>query len=138
MSVTVTGLNEAKWAVERLPAQLEAACRKVARDTALRVKAGARARVSVDTGITRDSIDVQPDVENSMYRVGVFASPPHVRKGGRTDRTAFLPNLALWIERGTRFKSARPFLRPALDAENERYKSDFQAAVERTAAEALK
>lgn len=130
---TVTGLAELRRAVERLPEAVQAACRKVARDTALRVRAGAAAKVAVDSGITRDSISVIPHPEEQFYRVETGPAPPHRRDG----RTAFLPNLPIWIEFGTRFKSPRPFMRPAFDEEGDRYVRDMTTAVERTAKELL-
>lgn len=127
---TLTGVAELRAAFQRFPAAVTTALQKVARDTALRVKAGARALVPVDSGITRDSIDVQPDPARKRYVVAVFNAPPHVRKG-RKDRTAYLPNLPLWIEFGTIHNPARPFLRPALEAEDGRYQADMQAAADR-------
>lgn len=134
MSATVTGLAELKRGIERLPQAVTDACRKVARDTALRVRGSAASKVPVDTGITRDSIHVVPHPEEKFYRVEVGAAPQHRRDDGRT---AFLPNLPIWLEFGTRFKSARPFMRPAFDAESDRYVRDMTSAVTRTAKELL-
>lgn len=130
---SVTGLAELRRAVERLPDAVTTACRKVARDTALRVRANAAAKVPVDSGITRDSIAVIPHLEEQFYRVETGAAPPHRREG----RTAFLPNLPIWLEFGTRFKSPQPFMRPAFDEENDRYVRDMTDAVTRTAQEIL-
>lgn len=128
-SFTLTGVKEMRQALGRFPDESVQAMQKVARQAALRVKDRARALVPVDTGITRDSIDVQPDHANKQYKVGVFASPPHVRKG-RDSRTAYLPNLAIWLEFGTTRKPARPFLRPALDAESASYKAAMQTEID--------
>lgn len=130
---TVTGLAELRRAVQRLPDVVQTALRKVARDTALRVRSNAAAKVPVDSGITHDSIAVIPNPEEQFYRVETGPAPPHRREG----RTAFLPNLPLWIEYGTRFKQARPFMRPAFDQENDRYLRDMTAAITRTAKELL-
>ncbi len=130
---TVTGLAELKKAVQRLPDVVQLACRKVARDTALRVKNNAVEKVPVDSGITKDSIAVIPNVEEQFYRVETGPAPPHRREG----RTAFLPNLPIWLEFGTRFKTARPFMRPAFDQEADRYVRDMTDAVIRTAKELL-
>ena len=126
-SVKTTGLAEFKQAVERLPAAVEAACRKVARDTALRVAAEARRRVPVDTGQTRDSIVVRPRVEQKRYEVEAGSA--------RHGRAA---NVAIWLEYGTVKMSARPFMRPALDGEQDRYRRELEAEVSRTAQEILK
>lgn len=131
---TVTGLAELKRAVERLPDVVQTALRKVARDTALRVRANAAAKVPVDSGITRDSIAVIPNPEEKFYRVETGPAPPHRLDDGRT---AYLPNLPIWLEYGTRFRTARPFMRPAFDAEDEHYVRDMTAAVTRTAKELL-
>ncbi len=135
--VTVTGLSEMRAAVTKLEPAVTDALRKVARDTAVRVMNRAKALVPVDTGLTRDAISIEPHVDRRYYAVGVFASQPHQRKGRRTTRTAFLPNLDIWIEFGTGTKAARPFLRPSLDAETARYSEDMQQAAESAAAAVL-
>lgn len=111
-------------AVQKLDTTVQAALRQVAEDTANRAKETARIKVPHDTYVTRDSIAVVPEPENRQFRVEV-GTAPHNRDG----RTAFLPNLPLWLEYGTSKMEARPFLRPAMDAERERYIRDMAAAV---------
>lgn len=132
--MSVTGLDALKRQVDRLPDAVTDACRKVARDTALRVRARAVQKVPVDSGITRDSIVVTPHVEEKRYRVEVGAAPPHRRDDGDT---AFLPMLPVWLEFGTKEMGARPFMRPAGDAESERYIRDMTSAVNTLARRAI-
>lgn len=47
--------------------------------------------------------------------------------------TPWLPELGLWIERGTVKMRARPFMRPAGDAVNPSYQSEMTQAAERVA-----
>lgn len=128
-SFNLTGVKEMRQSLGKFPDESTKAMQRVARNAALRVKNRARALVAVDTGITRDSIDVQPQPAEKQYKVAVFASPPHVRKG-RNTRTAYLPNIAIWLEFGTIHKPARPFLRPALDAEAAQYKAEMQTEMD--------
>lgn len=125
--VTLSGFREHRAAVKALPKAVEEAVRKVARDTALRVMHRAQQLVAVDTGVTRDSISVKPEPDRQLYAVGVFENKPHIRAG---HRTATMPNIDIWLEFGTIHMHARPFLRPALDAENDRYVRDMKQAAE--------
>ncbi len=128
-SVTVTGLKELSEAIDTLPETVTAALKGVARDTAYRIQTRAKALAPVGhdprLGHTKgephlkDSIEVIEQAELKQYIVD--------------PNTPWLPNLPLWIERGTRYKRARPFMRPAGDAEDARYKSDSMKAAESVA-----
>lgn len=136
---TVTGLAELRAMVHQLPASTEAALRTVARDSALRIAAGMRRRLPAEgstidaTGITRASVVVTPNVEERLYRAEVGPAPPHLRHG----RSAFLPNLPVWLEFGTKNMTARPFLRPSVDEEDATYRANARRAAEKVAEELL-
>ncbi len=57
-----------------------------------------------------------------------------VNSPGHPDRPA---NLPVWLEFGTRYMTAKPHMRPAADAESERYKFNMVKAAEDAAGEAL-
>ncbi len=127
--VTVTGLKEARAAVERLPEHVIAALKAVAKSTAHRIATNAASILrskTHGTGATADSIRVLDESQHNQFVVNV---------PGDSSRPSALP---LWLERGTRHMAARPFLRPAGDAENERYKHDMAAAAERAVKDSLK
>lgn len=142
--VTTTGLADAKAASRRLPAAVTAALRGVARATALRVRTRAFRLIPKDTQITAQGLRVFSDPHEQQYVVQVGRALPHVEKAGRT-RTAYLPELVIWLEYGTeksrrpksRAQRARPFMRPALKAEDAQYRRDMAAAAERAARETL-
>ncbi len=126
--VTVTGLKEARDAVERLPETVRDALKTVAKQTADRIAKNAATILrskTHGTGKTADSIRVLDESVDQQYTVNVPGSP---------DKPA---NLPMWLERGTRFMAARPYLRPAGDAESERYKSEMSQAAERSVKDAL-
>jgi HK97 gp10 family phage protein len=62
------------------------------------VKTEAKRLVAVKTGATRDSIEAEPNPDNSESVI----IGPHTP-------------WAKWLEFGTRYMPARPFMRPALD-----------------------
>ncbi|MGE3520416.1 MAG: hypothetical protein AB7J63_15845 [Vicinamibacterales bacterium] len=142
-SVTTTGLKEMRAAAARFSADQTAALRKVARDTAIRVQRRARQLVPRDTGVTAAMIQVEPKPEWKQYRVYVWEAPRHLQRGSRT---AFLQNLNIWLEYGTkastkamsRTQAARPYMRPAANAEEARYRADMAAAAEKAARETFK
>lgn len=131
-TVTTTGLRELTVAVEKLPVTVEQASLRVARETSYRVAARARGRVPRGPdprqrgGLhTVDSIVVLVDAEKKEVRVevGTGVEPPM---------------LPIWIEFGTRFQVARPFMRPALDAEDAQYRQDLERETAQAAADLLK
>lgn len=116
MSIIVTGLSEARAAVDKLPDAVTDALKGVAKRTADRIAANAATILrskTHGTGKTAASIRVLDESADKQYDVNVPGDP--------SDPS----NLPLWIERGTRFQQARPFLRPAGDAEHDRYKREM-------------
>lgn len=126
--VTVTGLTEARAAVEQLDATVTARLKTVAKATADRIAANAATILrskTHGTGKTAATIRVLDESAEKQYTVNCPGDP---------DRPA---NLPLWLERGTRYMVARPFLRPAGDAEDARYRTDMAAAAEGAVKQAL-
>jgi len=113
-------LADLKRGVNRLPENVTKALRAVASVTAGRVQR--RAREIVASKVKRGA---------SVVALTVVDDPTHkqflVIAEGAHDKPA---NLALWIERGTRYLTARPFLRPAADAEMRRYADEMIRAAE--------
>ncbi len=116
--VTVTGLTELRAAVDRLPETVTAALKGVAQKTAVRIRDEYRRRLLAQTKAhkTAASARVLEELDKKQYVVNVPGDP------------ADPANLAWWFERGTRRMAAKPALRPAGDAENDRYKRDMAAA----------
>lgn len=127
MSVTVTGLAEAKAAIEKLPDTMTAALKAHAKATAERIVAGYRARLLSRTKAhkTAASARVLDESDEKQFTVNVPGHP---------DDPANLPS---WLEYGTARMSAKPALRPAGDEQNERYKSEMASIAERTMKEAV-
>ncbi len=144
-AVMVQGLKELKDQVEKLPDVVIEALRDVAEKTAHRVMERAKQLVPVATGYTRDNIHVQFFPEEKTYVVNAGTDRPRVhfatRRSKRSGRThtqkVTQNNLPIWLERGTRFMVAKPFMRPAADAENDRYKQDMANAAEAAVKKAL-
>jgi HK97 gp10 family phage protein len=72
---------------------------------------------------TADSFVIHEEADKKQFRVAV-ENPDQ-------------PNLALWIERGTRFIGARPFERPANDQLYPKYSREMAAAAEGVAEKTL-
>lgn len=117
--VTATGLTELRRAIDQLPRAVELALRNVAWHSSRRIQARARQLLlskTHGTGKTAASIEV---IEDEAERSFI------VHPAGNPDRPA---NLPLWLERGTRHMTARPFMRPAADEEDPRYKRESEQA----------
>jgi len=116
-------LADLRRQIDRFPTDVTKALRAVASVTAGRVQRRARAIVAskVKRGASVVAITVTDDPSHKQFLV--IAEGAH-------DKPA---NLALWIERGTRFLIARPFLRPAGDAETPHYADEMMRAAERVA-----
>jgi len=120
--VLVTGLKEAYANVEALDTHVTEALKGVAHGTADRINTGYRERLRSQThgtGRTANSSRVLDESAEKQFTVNVPGDPEK------------WPNLPGALEYGTRFMSAKPSLRPAGDAENERYKADMATAAER-------
>lgn len=127
---TLTGIDEARRDVDRLPDVVQSRLQAAAKATADRCRERAFQLCRKDSGITADSIVVLAELEDKQYVVEVGPAP-------RPGRTAFLPNLPIWIERGTKNQAASPFMRPAREAESSRYIADMKAAALGAVAEVL-
>jgi HK97 gp10 family phage protein len=127
MSVLVTGLEEAKAVLDKLPETMTAALKAQAKATADRILDGYRQRILAQTKAhkTAASARVLDESDEKQFTVNVPGHP---------DDPA---NLSRWLEYGTRHMVAKPSLRPAGDAEHERYKAEMAAIAERTMREAI-
>jgi len=120
--VTTTGLDEMRRAIEALPAAVQNGLQEVAQQTAARIATRARQHVRVRSGYTHDQIEVQHDPQRRQSLITVGPTPSHP---ATKDHPAML---AVWLEYGTRYMSAHPFMRPASDAEQDRYRRDLETA----------
>ncbi len=127
--VTVTGLDELVKAVEDLPRAVTLALRAVAWQSSRKIKDRAAQLLDSQThgtGKTAASIEIIDEEDKQQFVVWPKGNP---------DRP---PNLPLWLERGTRYMTAKPYLRPAADEEDAHYKAAMLAAATRVADETLK
>lgn len=119
-SFTQTGLDEMKVAIRTFPAAHLARLRAVAEATAVRMRERAAAILNSKThgtGATAASIGA-PKEDKANQQFLVTSRAPRGRAS----------NLPWLLEYGTSKMSARPYMRPAADAEDERYRSDMEAA----------
>ena len=122
--VIQTGMSEARRTVERLPQAMRIALRAVAMRSAHRIAADAARRLRAQTrgsGETADAISVREEHQERAFLVESKATR------GRP------ANLPFWLEFGTSKMSARPYMRPSAEAEQDRYRSGIEDAAIRTA-----
>ena len=139
-SATAPGLAALRAKVDRFPDAVTAQLRSVAWRTSRRVMERAKAKVAVDTGYTKDNIYILEDADKKAFYVMAGTDRPRVRIVGRTmpsgrfhtQRTT-LNMLPIWLEYGTVHMAARPFMRPAADAESGRYVQEMRAGAEAVA-----
>ncbi len=123
--VAVTGLDELRRAVDQLPRELENELRaiafRVSRDAKERARAlllgQIRGHNTKGHQHTADSIVINDRPDEHLFEVTV--------------ENPSMPNLGLWLERGTVHMAARPFMRPAGDAVTAGYQRDSLAAAEK-------
>jgi hypothetical protein len=128
-SATAIGLAELRAAVDRFPAAVTAALRASAWQTSRRVFADAKRRLlaqqKTPAHALADAMQVLEDPAKKQFLV--LAQAPAGQPA----------NLPIWIERGTRFMRARPYMRPAADGAQARYKADMTAAATQVATREL-
>ena len=119
-SVTVTGLDEYRRAVQTLPEDVRRALHAVAVTTAKRVQAAGKATLASRLKTSRhallDAITVADDAEHNQ--VQVRSAPPPGQ-----DRM-----LPMFVEYGTVKMPARPYMRPAADGVVAQYSLDVDRA----------
>lgn len=126
---TSTGVKEMLAAIETLPAKVTEALRGVASNSAHRIQTRARQRLdelTQGTGATAAEIKVFEEADKKQFLV--LSEAPE-------DRPANLPT---WLEFGTRYMEARPYMRPALDEEQDPYRREMERASLQVASEAMK
>ncbi|MEO8678146.1 MAG: hypothetical protein ABI665_03815 [Vicinamibacterales bacterium] len=114
-----SGVAEMRRQIERFAPDQAAALKAVARETAERILKRERQLLTSQThgeGNTANALFIEDDSANKRFIV---------RFGRIQGRPAHLP---IWIEYGTVHQAARPFVRPAADAEVDRYRRDMDAA----------
>jgi len=128
-SVTITGLDEMRRAVDQLPATVTAALKTVAKRSAQRIEGDAarrlRSQQKTEAHALADAITITEDVPNKQY---IVTSKAPVGQPA---------NLPIWNEHGTSKMAARPYMRPAADAEGPVYEREVVAAATDAVSEAL-
>lgn len=120
-SLVIEVSNEAVLkALERLPRDVEGHIARANLATGRAIARGAQARVSVRYGFLRDSIGIKVSKQGDVYvgidRAKKFAIPGTRRFSGRSSM-AMPSKYAHLVERGTNRSDAKPFLWPAVNAE---------------------
>lgn len=90
-----------------VPGKMRAAAGKRIHAAGFRVEGDAKGRAPVDTGHLRNTISNRPSGDLSTV---IAASADY----------------AAYVERGTKFMAAQPFLGPAMDAEGPRLEASFR------------
>jgi hypothetical protein len=127
-SYTQTGLSELQAQITQFPATVTRRLRIAAERRARVVYADMVRLLNAQThgeGNTARALEIVEDAANKQFIV---------RFGLIDDRPA---NLPLWLEYGTVHMTARPFARPAAEANRAPYAQDQQAACDDAMAEAF-
>ena len=107
VSARVRGGQNLTRVLRKLPDDMQQPVRDVIRQQAEAVQQAAKSAVPVDTGSLRDNIRIRYTNKGLRARVGVFRQTKRQRKLGiDTFYAAF-------VELGTQFRKATPFLFPA-------------------------
>lgn len=117
-----------RQAIVNFPREVTLALRAIAWRTSREVRTRAQANLRAKThgtGRTADSIEVIEEPDKHQFIVHVAGDP------------ARPANLPLWLERGTRYMPARPYMRPAADAVEPGFVSESVKAVEGVATKRL-
>ncbi len=119
-SVTSTGLEEMRAACQQLPA-VTAALREVAKATAIRIQANAKAILRMKEVSDRteliDAIVLEENAANREFRV--ISNPPPGQSA----------NVTIWNEYGALGRIvARYYMHDSAEAERDQYRRDMEAA----------
>lgn len=126
----LVGMRGFEQALERASADVRRQCERVCQDTAFRVKHRAQALAPKDRGDLARNISVQG--KGLSWRVGILdVSLPS--RGGRNTAHQNPWVYGTWYEYGfvTRKIQARPFMRPAAEAEAPKHLEALSEAVNR-------
>lgn len=127
-------LQQLRANIERFPKVLTERLRAVAWRKSREVQAIAKRLAPRDEEPRGAYTEGEPHLADSIIIV-----EHHERKEFLVfPETPWLPNLGLWVERGTVKMPAHPFMRPAGDAIDASYRSEMTKAAEQVATEILK
>lgn len=131
--MAVEGVKELRAALKRFEADVAKEARRVTAKAIGRIQADAKRRCPVGTGDgpfkghVRDQIFTQLHVSEPYG--AVFVERRGIGGKYGTD------NVAIWLEYGTKKMGARPFLRPAAEADRQNYYNDLRDSLDRLARE---
>lgn len=128
-SFVQSGVAEMRRSIESFSDDQTAALKAVAFATAARILKRERELLASQThgeGNTADALYIEDDSANKRFivRFGLIKNRP--------------ANLPIFLEYGTVHMDARPFVRPAADAEKERYRRDMESASTNAAAKSFR
>lgn len=123
----IQGLPGFKAALERAADQLRANVAAAMQETAVAVRGHARELVDVEEGDLREHIVAEG--KNLNWRVGIDDGVVTTRRQSGRDRIHQRPFIyGAILERGNRNQNAKPFMRPAADAEEARFLARIEQA----------
>ncbi len=126
--MSVTGVRETMAAFDQVEREARARLIRITANTIARVKSAAYAACAVGDepgpfpGHVRDQITTQMTPGEPMG--AVFVERRGIGGWWGTD------NVGVWLEYGTVKQSARPFMRPAAEAEGSRYLVELEQALD--------
>lgn len=137
LGVRLSGDDELLRKLDRLKTvTIRGIVRRVVMEGGRRVSRDAKTRVPVDQGILKQSIGIQGLRAKGRHRhvQAVKVGPRKgfiVPKSGSGSGFLDAPDWGWWVEMGTAFQKARPYLRPALRAMAPGIINGFRAGISR-------
>ena len=117
MSKNVKGLKELIAVLDRIPNELDKEVEAVLEDNAQNIERDAKRNAPIDTGKLRQSIkSLKTDKKQYTIRANSTGNAPYAK----------------FIEHGTRFMRAQPFLYPAFFKGRLRFVKDLENLLEKT------
>lgn len=113
----VKGLKELIAVLEKIPKELDLTVDKILEDNAQKIEADAKAKVPVDTGKLWQSIKALKESDKT-----------YVIRANNTGKAPY----AGFVEYGTRYMRAQPFLFPAFFSGRARFIKDLQNLLDKT------
>jgi HK97 gp10 family phage protein len=124
IDLLITGLETLRAGLLRLPQVIRREVAPAVNNTSAQMANAARARVAVRTGRLKGAIAATPATENgNRVSGGLVLTDPQAAE------------YAFYVEFGTVYMAAQPFILPALDEVRATFEQELQAAGARTEAE---
>jgi HK97 gp10 family phage protein len=117
MSKNVKGLKELIAVLEKIPKELDSTVDETLEANAQDIERNAKSKAPVDTGKLQQSIKALKESEKT-----------YIIRANNTGKAPYAP----FVEYGTRFQRAQPFLFPAFFAGRDRFVKDLKNLLDKT------